>query len=169
MDLEEPPDSRERTGAPVLWLSFANQVDVWELFCDNSYLSAILDRQGLQVAVPVNLRNMKMEHFSPQLLQGFWSKLKVKPRLLRCPRLLLPKFQTKGSHMATRPFMLGRSSASNPRRKTLSSLGTRIKKDVVAEKGYMTFRKGTTANGHSCEARNPSGFVHTSGNLLKPT
>ena len=78
VDLEELPDSRERTGAPVLWLSFEGQMDVWELFSDNSYMSAILDRQGLSVAAPVDLRTKKTESFSPQLLQGFWSKLKKK-------------------------------------------------------------------------------------------
>ena len=50
VDLEEPPGSCERTGAPVLWLSCEGQVDVWELFSDNSYLSSIFDRQGLMVA-----------------------------------------------------------------------------------------------------------------------
>ena len=78
VDLEELPDSRERTGAPVLWLSCERQMDVWELFSDKSYLSAILDRQGLWVAAPVDLRTKKTESFSPQLLHGFWSKLKKK-------------------------------------------------------------------------------------------
>ena len=36
LDLEEPPDSCERAGAPVLWLSCECQTDVWELFTDNS-------------------------------------------------------------------------------------------------------------------------------------
>ena len=31
-DLEELPDSRERTGAPVLCLSSGCQIDVWEMF-----------------------------------------------------------------------------------------------------------------------------------------
>ena len=62
----------------MLWLSFEGQREVWELFSDNSYLSAILDRQGLLVAAPVELRTKKAESFSPQLLQGFWSKLKKK-------------------------------------------------------------------------------------------
>ena len=44
VDLEEPPDSCERTGAPLLWRSCEGRTDVWELFSDNSYLSAILDR-----------------------------------------------------------------------------------------------------------------------------
>ena len=82
MDLEELPESRERTRAPVLWLSFESQMDVWELFCDNSYLSAILDRQGLLVADPVDLRTNKTESFSPHQLQGFWSKLKKNPKIV---------------------------------------------------------------------------------------
>ena len=36
-DLEELPDSRERAGAPVLWLSYEGQIDVSEMFTDNSY------------------------------------------------------------------------------------------------------------------------------------
>ena len=75
VDLEELRDSCERIGAPVLWLSCEGQIDVWELFYDNSYLSAILDRQGSKVAAPVDLRRKKAESFSPQALQGFWSKL----------------------------------------------------------------------------------------------
>ena len=41
-------------------------------------LGAILDRQGLSVAVPVDLTTKNSESFSPQLLQGFWSELKDK-------------------------------------------------------------------------------------------
>ena len=63
VDLEELPDSRER--APVLWLSCEGQADVWEMFSDNSYLSATLDRQGLLVAAPI------ADNFTPQLLQVF--------------------------------------------------------------------------------------------------
>ena len=55
VDLEELPDSRERTGAPVLWLSCEGQEDVREMFSDNSYLCAILDRQGLLVAAIIYL------------------------------------------------------------------------------------------------------------------
>ena len=60
------------------WLSCEGQIDVWELFSDSSYLSAILNRQGLMVAVPVDLRTKKAEGFSPQALQGFWSKIQNK-------------------------------------------------------------------------------------------
>ena len=59
LDLEELPDSRERAGAPVLWLSCEGHKDVWELFSGNSHLSAILDRQGLLVAAPIDLRTKK--------------------------------------------------------------------------------------------------------------
>ena len=31
VDLEEVPDSRERTGAPVLWLSNKGQTNVWRV------------------------------------------------------------------------------------------------------------------------------------------
>ena len=75
VDLEELPDSRERARAPVLWLSCEGQIHVCEMFSDNSYLSAILDREGLQVAAPIDLRTKKAESFSPQLTQGFWQQL----------------------------------------------------------------------------------------------
>ena len=64
LDLQKPPGSSERTGAPVLLLSCEGQMDVWELFSVNFYLSAILDRQGLMVAAPVHLRT-KAGSFSP--------------------------------------------------------------------------------------------------------
>ena len=75
---EEPPDSRERSGAPALSLSCEGQTDVWELFSENSHLSAILCRQGLQVAAPVDFRTKKIEDFSPQLFQSVWSKFQDK-------------------------------------------------------------------------------------------
>ena len=63
VDLEELPDSRERTRAPVLWLSCDGQKDVWVLFSDNSYLSAIIDRQGLLFPASVDLRTNNTECF----------------------------------------------------------------------------------------------------------
>ena len=81
----------------MLWLSCEGQVDVWELFSQNSYLSAILGRHGLVVAATVDIRTKKTESFSPQLLQGFWSKLKEKEslRLSCCLRLLPPKTRSR--------------------------------------------------------------------------
>ena len=59
VDLEEPPDSCERTGARVLWLS------LWgpNRCLETSYLSAILDRPGVMVAAPVDLSTQKAEDF----------------------------------------------------------------------------------------------------------
>ena len=58
------------------------------------FLSAIFDRQGLLVAAPVNLRTKNAESLSPQLLQGFWSKLKKKnPKIV----VMLPTVTTKNS------------------------------------------------------------------------
>ena len=34
-NLEKLPDSRERSGVPVLWLSCEGQIDVWEMFSAN--------------------------------------------------------------------------------------------------------------------------------------
>ena len=78
VDLEELLESRDRTGTPVLWLSCEGQTDVWELFSDNSFLNAILDRQGLMVKAPIDQRKKKAESFSAQALQGVWSKIKMK-------------------------------------------------------------------------------------------
>ena len=86
VDLEELPDSRERARAPVLWFSCEGQTDVWEMFSDNSYLSAILDQQGLQVAAPIDLRTKKADIFWPQLSLGFWHKHKKKnPKIVVVP------------------------------------------------------------------------------------
>ena len=90
--LRRPMDSRERSGALVLWLSCEGQADVWELFYDNSCLSAILDRQGLVVAAAVDLRTKKAENFSPRASQGFWSKIQRKnPKIV----VMSPRVFTK--------------------------------------------------------------------------
>ena len=66
----------------MLWLSCESQTDVWEPFSDKSYLNAIFDRQRLMVAAPVDLRTKKAESFSPQALQGCWSKMKIKNAMI---------------------------------------------------------------------------------------
>ena len=110
VDLEELPDSRERAGAPVLWLSCEGKIDVCELFCDNSYLSAILDRQRLLVAAPVDLRTKKTESFSPQRLKGFWAKLKIKnTNIVVTYPTVTTKNSKKNSQKATVLSVLGRS------------------------------------------------------------
>ena len=159
VDLEEPPDSRERTGAPVLWLSCASQIDVWELFCDNSYLSAILDRQGLQVAAPVNLRNRKIEHFSQLLSQGFWSKLKIKnPKIV----VMSPTATTQNSEQKEVMWQQYRLCLAVAEHHILGgkyflSLGPESGK-IWWLKEVHYLQKNTTANGLLCVARTPSGF-----------
>ena len=88
--------SRERKGAPVLWLSCEGQIDVWELFSDNSYLSGGLDRQGLLVAASVDLHRKLFT----KTLTGFWSKLKEKkPKIfVMFPTITSKKSKQKKSY-----------------------------------------------------------------------
>ena len=99
----------------MLWLSKKGRTDDYELFSDNSYLSAIHDRQGLPVAVPVDHRTENSECFSPKLLLGFWSKLKDQNSkiVVMYPTVTSKKLQSKGSHLATILLVLGRSRISN--------------------------------------------------------
>ena len=123
VDLEKLPDSRERTGAPVLLLCCEGQIDVWELFSDNSYLSAILDRQGLLVAAPVNLRTKKNRKLLTIAIAGHFVKAQRKESQDRCDvtDCHYPKLSAKKSHMAAVLFVLVRSRISNPWRVHLFS------------------------------------------------
>ena len=106
VDLDEILDSRERSRALVMWLSCENQIDVREMSSDNSCLSAILDRQRLEVAAPVDLRTKKTESFSPQLRQGFWQKLKLKnPKIVVVTDFGDERLQKRRSGMATIPLV----------------------------------------------------------------
>ena len=118
LDLEELPDLRQRTGAPVLWFSCEGQKDVWELFSDNSYLSAILDRQGLMLAAPVDLRTKRSEGFSPQPLQLFLSNIKTNnPKIVVMSPTVFTHHTNhkKKSFMATVPSVLGHYTISKSR------------------------------------------------------
>ena len=77
LDLEDFLDSCGRRGAPVLWHSCDGQTDVWELFSDNSSLSVILDRQGLVVAVPVDLRTKKLETKYSKKKEVIWQQYRL--------------------------------------------------------------------------------------------
>ena len=85
VDLEELPDSRERARAPVQWQSWEGLIDVWEMFSDNSYLSAYHDRKDFATN---ELRTKKAESFSPQLIQASGKSSWNFKRLLWCPRRL---------------------------------------------------------------------------------
>ena len=82
VDLEQLPDSCEREGALVLWLSCEDQIDVWEMFSDTSYLSAILDRQELQVAAAIDLRTKKAESFLAAADTGLLAKKDKNPKIV---------------------------------------------------------------------------------------
>ena len=161
VDLEELPDSRERTGTPVLWLL----VDVKEMFgsCSltiNSFVSAILDRQGLLVATPVDLRTKKAESVSPQLLQGFWSKLKRKnPEVVvLSPTVTTKTLSKKKSHgnstVCAWPWQSSKSLAVS----IFIKFWDQNQEGFGGRKSYDTFRRSTTADGPSCVARDPCGF-----------
>ena len=67
----------------MLWLSCEGQIDVWELFSDNSHLSA----------APVDLRTKKADASHHRHLQGFWSKIKVKnPKIVVMPPTVFTKY-----------------------------------------------------------------------------
>ena len=127
----------------MLWLSSEGQIDVWELFSDNSYLSAILDRQGLLVAAPVDLRTKKADSFSPQLLQSFWSKLKKKnPKIV----MVSPTVTTKNSkrkEVIRQQYRLCLAVAENRilGGKHFLFFRTRIRKDLAVEKGTRPSEK----------------------------
>ena len=169
VDLEELPDSRERTGAPVLWLSCEGQMDVWELFSDNSHLSAIIDRQGLLVAAPVDLKSKNTESLSPQLLQGFWSKLTGEnPKIV----VVSPTVTSKNSAQREVIWQQYRLCLAVPEYQIIGVkhflfFGTRIRNDLVVEEGPIPWEKY-----HSqwtlLRGTKPKWIFHTFGNLLQP-
>ena len=86
-----------------------------ELFSDSSYLSALFDRQRLQVAAAVDLRTKKTETFSPQQLQGFWSKREKNPRIIGMSPVGVSEDARGGrSPVAAISFVLGRDGILNP-------------------------------------------------------
>ena len=101
------------------------------------------------VADSIDLMKEKAESFSPQLLQGLWSKLKTKN-----PKIVV----MSPNHMLTIPSVFGpwqkiKSSAEN------IFFGTRIWKDLVAEKGTIPSETVPIARGPSRVARSPDGSV----------
>ena len=120
----------------MLWLSCEGQIDVWELFSGNSFLSAILRRQGLMIAVPVDLRTKKAESFSPQLLQGFWSKLKKKNPMIVVMSPTVSTQCSKRKEVIWQQYRLRSAVAEDQIFGGKQFLfGTRIRKYLVVEKG----------------------------------
>ena len=123
---------------------------------DNLYLSGILDRQGLLVAAPTHFRTKKAESFSPQLLQGFWSKLKKNN-----PKIVV---------------MSPTVTAKNSEQKMTSSGNSTVcawpwQQKILAASIFFFWDEDQerfgTANGPSCEAKSQVDF-HNFGSLQRP-
>ena len=132
VDLEELPDSRERVGAPV-----------WEMCSGNSYLSAILDQQELQVAAPIDLGTKKAESFSPLLLQNFWFNLKKKnPKIVvRSPTVETKSFKKKELICQQYHFRVSVAEHQILGGKHFLIWGPESRKDLVADTGLNISKK----------------------------
>ena len=161
VDLEELPDSCERTRALALWLSCEGQTDVWELFSGNSYLSAIFDRQGLLVAAPIDLGTKKAESFSRQLLQGFWSKVVV-----MSPTVTMKSFQQKEAVWQQYHVCLAVAEHLILGGKHFLLFWTRVRKYLVVEKGTVPSEKVPLQMDTPARQENKNIF-HNLGNLLR--
>ena len=153
----------------MLWLSCEGQMDVWELFSDNSYLSAIHDRQGLLVVVPPDLRTKMTESFSPQLLQGFWRKLKKKnPKIaVMSPTFTTQNCNQKESHMATVPSVLGPSEYQILGGEHFLGLGPESVK-ICWLKKVQYLQKKYHCQWTLLRGKKPKWIFHNFGNLLHP-
>ena len=138
----------------MLWLSNKGRTDVWELFSDNSYLSAILDRQGLFVAALVDLRAKKAESFSPQLLHGFWSKLKKKiPKIV----VMFPTVTTKSSKQEEVVWQQYRLCLAMAEYQILGGKHFLMSGMIWSLKRVQCLQKNITVVGLSCVEKRPSG------------
>ena len=111
MDLEQPPDSCERTGASVLWLTCEGQIDVWELFCVNlipdapcfsavhsalSHSSRVLEKR--HVTRSTVLEMLKLINGSGASVRGsgvVWSDVRI---TCRCQRGKVLKYEWHAGH-----------------------------------------------------------------------
>ena len=143
LDLEDLPDSRERAEAPVLW-----------------------HRQGLQVAAPIespiDLRTKKAESFTPQLIQGFWQKLKKNnPKNVG----MSPTFETKDftkEEMVWQQYHLCVCVA-----RTLPYLGPESGK-IWWLKKVQYYQKMYHCQWTLLRGKKPKWISHNLGNLLRP-
>ena len=157
VDLEELPDSCERAGALALWLSCEGQIDVWEMFSDTSYLSAILDRQEPQVAAAIDLRTKKAESFLAAADTGLLAKKDKNPKIV----VMSLTFETKDFNkedMVWQQYHLCIDVAertSNSWRKALPFFWIKIRKDfgVYKKMDLSQSRESFTSTGvNTCHA-----------------
>ena len=170
MDLEEPRDSCERTGAPVLWLSYEGQIDVWKLLSDNSYSSAIRDRQGLMVAAPADLRIKMADSFSPQALQSFWSKKKLKnPKIGVMSETVFTEC-TNQTQVIWQQYhwCLAKTAYQILGWETIPHSRTHVKKDLEVEEGTIPSEELPLPMDSLARKATPSGFFIIFDNLLQP-
>ena len=139
------------------------------MFSDNSYLSAILVDKDFWFAAPIDLRTKKAEHFTPQLLQGFWYKLKKKnPKIvLMSPTVTMKRFKQKEVVWQQYHLCLAVAEQHILDGLTLSYFGTRARKDLVVETGAIPSEK------YHCQwtflrGKKPKWIFHNLGNLSRP-
>ena len=131
------------------------KTDVWELFSDNSNLTAILDR--LSVAAPVDLRTQNTESLSPQLLHGFWSKLKEKnPKIVVTYPTVTSKDSTQKEVIWQQCHLCFAKAEYQIRGGKQFFFWTRVRQDLVV---YL--QKDITADGLYCVERHSSGSFIT--------
>ena len=120
------------------------------IFC----LSAILDRQGLMVAAPVDLRT-----FSPQALEGFRSTIKKKknPKIVVMSPSVFTEY-TNQKEVIWQQYRLCLAIAEFPvlGGKHVLILGPKSGKIWWLEKVHYLQKKSITSNGPSFVAKKPS-------------
>ena len=150
-------------------LSCEGRVDVLELFSDSVYLSAILDRQGLLVAAPIDLRTKTAEILSPQLLRGFWSMLKKKnPKIVVMPPTVSTKgFQQKA--LVWQPYRLCLSVTEHhiSGGKHFLIMGPESEK-IWWLKKVQYLQKKYHCRWTSLRGKKPKWILHKFGHLLRP-
>ena len=127
--------------------------DVWEMLTDNSYLSAILDRQELLVATPKDLRTKKAEQFTPQYCRAFGTNSRKNPKIV----VMSPIVATKSYKQQEVIWQQYHVCLAVAEHQILGGKHFLIpRKNLVVEEGTIP-EKNTTTNGLSCTENTPSG------------
>ena len=122
------------------------------MFPDNSYLSAILDRQGVEVA--------------PQLIQGFWKKLKKNsPKIVVMSRLSRRKTSKRKKWYGKNTNCV--LTLQNIKFLDTSLFWDRNQEKLVVEKGTILPEKVPLPM-DLLRGKKPKWIFHNLGNLLRP-
>ena len=138
--------------------SCEGQIDVWELFSDNSYLSANLDRQGLLVAAPIDTA-----------VAGILVETQERESQDRCDvtHCYYEKFLAERSGMATVPIVFGRGRASILGGKHFLILGPESGK-IWWLTMVQYLQKKYHCQWTLLRGKKPKWIFHNLGNLLRP-